>query len=702
MGMGRPVGGITSPIKMVANIFVSFIGAGMLGLPFAYKESGIMEGALIMGLVGYLSVSAMLMLIDCKYAILTSGGRAGGRNIIMDTKVPLIPPDSSSGDEGEDDERHPPLPSTDLTYGDVGYYALGSSGKRLVDLAIIVSQIGFCCGYLIYLCKNLNLYIPRVSQRLWLFFLLPPLYCLTLLRHLNKLAIFSMFAQVSNVLALAVVFWFDFSHSEEVPFTPTEYSLQGFPFFFAVAIYCYEGAGMILSLEESMAEHVRHKFRSIFVLTMASLTLLYICFGVSGYLSFGPHTMDIITLNLPLGNSAVDFAAIVKICLGVSLFFTYPMMLFPVTHLLDKTFGLNAAPIRGNIMRLILVCMTGVVVMMVPNFALLMSLIGATCCTLLAFILPASFHLSIFRQRLTKRQRYFDIMLIILGGVGSVIALGDSLKRMNAAHDPLLDLNEFASGKNGSLHPQPHPHPHASTMAIPASPAESVSTLANRVTSDITQAKEKYGDADEDAKGKGKDAGESGKVDTKDSSEGNKSIEKEKTLKPTLGSPSTEGSSGMGKDLGKSTTSTKNVKVDSKITLPEKSNSASPQTSSIVIDNKVPVRQPNKTPLSSSDVQAVNEKAIPSPLHLGSLISKEMLLPASSVRSFRKNTTPSFKSANEKVSVVAEEGAVIKEGNSEQVQSASSQNLSHKVDETPLGSVEAVSSSPVPPINPKT
>lgn len=38
MGVGRPVGGITSPVKMVANIFVSFIGAGMLGLPFAYKE----------------------------------------------------------------------------------------------------------------------------------------------------------------------------------------------------------------------------------------------------------------------------------------------------------------------------------------------------------------------------------------------------------------------------------------------------------------------------------------------------------------------------------------------------------------------------------------------------------------------------------------------------------------------------------------
>lgn len=38
MGVGRPGAGITSPVKIVANIFISFIGAGMLGLPFAFKE----------------------------------------------------------------------------------------------------------------------------------------------------------------------------------------------------------------------------------------------------------------------------------------------------------------------------------------------------------------------------------------------------------------------------------------------------------------------------------------------------------------------------------------------------------------------------------------------------------------------------------------------------------------------------------------
>lgn len=416
-----------------------------------------MEGALIMAVVGYLSVTAMLMLIDCKYAILSSGGRAGGRSITMDTKVPLIPPDSSEDDD--EDERHPPVPLTDLTYGDLGLYALGPGGKRLVDVAIVVSQIGFCCGYLIYLTRNLSIYIPWISERGWLVLLLPPLFCLTLLRHLNKLAFFSLFAQVSNTLALAVVFWFDFSHSEEIPFHPKEFSLKGFPFFFAVAIYCYEGAGMILSLEASVHESKRETFRNIFVCTMTGLTTLYIAFGISGYLSFGPHTQDIITLNLPHGHgSVVDFAAMVKICLGISLFFTYPMMMFPVTHLLDKTMGIHALPYKGNVLRMVLVVVTGMVVWVVPNFAILMSLIGSLCCTLLAFILPAMFHMQIFKHRLTKRQYYFDVMLIVLGILGSVIGLWDALSRMG--HDQ-LDVNEFsqAPGKFVNSTYSYHSHP---------------------------------------------------------------------------------------------------------------------------------------------------------------------------------------------------------------------------------------------------
>lgn len=316
-------------------------------------------------------------------------------------------------------------------------------------------------------------------------------------------------------------------------------------------------------------------------------------------------------------------------------------------------------------------------------------------------------------------------MLIILGGVGSVIALGDSLKRMNAAHDPLLDLNEFASGKNGSLHPQPHPHPHpqASTVAVPAPPVESVSTLANRVMTNITKAEEKYGgkgdvvvkittsSTEKDTTGKGMAVGGSRKVDSKATTEDNKKLEKGETLGQKVGSLSTVGGSNKGKDLGNSsqsmnTTSKKNVKVDSITTVPQKSNSASPPASSTVINKKVPLRHPSKMPLSPTGLRAFREEATPSSLPLRSVANKEMPLPESSIRYLSKHTTPSLKSddssANEKVLVTAEEGDVVKEENSKLVKSSVSQYPSHKTDEIPVGSAAVVPSSPLPPENSRT
>ena len=172
---------------------------------------------------------------------------------------------------------------------------------------------------------------------------------------------------------------------------------------------------MILSLEQSMPDQLRSTFKGLFIKTLTFVTTIYIMFGIAGYLSFGPDTKEIITLNLePEGG--IDFALIVKVCLCFSLFFTYPVMMFPVTKIItpkvqqlitiEVSFHLNTKSSSTisfkNILRLfstvcllqettlfrlvlrfILVSITGIIVIVIPNFANLMSFIGATCCTLL-------------------------------------------------------------------------------------------------------------------------------------------------------------------------------------------------------------------------------------------------------------------------------------------------------------------------------
>lgn len=439
-GMAGSGPGATNPLKIVANIFISFIGAGVLGLPYAYKEAGLAEGILIMVIVGYVSIRAMFLLIDCKYLLLNKRRTGSGtvksyvksnvslRDGSVELKLPLLKADDNEddGDKIFIDTSH------EITYGDLGFYAFGTKGRWLVDGTVVVSQIGFCCAYLIFISENLSTYISGVSTAQWLLFFLPPLYLLCLLRQLEKLAISSVFAQVSTIMAFAVVFWFDFEHYHVMErFDPREFSPKGFPFFFAIAIYCYEGAGMILTLENSLAEHVRPKFKMYFSRTMVGVTALYVVFGCCGYVSFGPETRDIITLNLPPSDGTIDFAMVVKSCLCLSLFFTYPLMMFPVVTIIEKRLPASfLTTSRGNVLRLLLVALSGMVVVMIPNFANLMAVIGGTCCTLLAFILPGLFHLRLKGRSIQRREKYFDIFLICIGVVGAVIATKDAISRM--------------------------------------------------------------------------------------------------------------------------------------------------------------------------------------------------------------------------------------------------------------------------------
>merc|ERR1719510_1617554 len=107
-------------------------------------------------------------------------------------------------------------------------------------------------------------------------------------------------------------------------------------------------------------------------------------------------------------------------------------MMFPVTNIITPKIQQWIAIEETNVkfrlvLRLILVTITGIIVILIPDFADLMSLIGATCCTLLAFILPALCHLILFKDDLNRFQKFMDIFLIFVGIIGSILGSYDAL-----------------------------------------------------------------------------------------------------------------------------------------------------------------------------------------------------------------------------------------------------------------------------------
>ncbi len=244
--------------KIVVNIFISFIGAGVLGLPYAFKEAGLFEGTIVMIFVAVFSVKAMLLLIECKYKTTSVLGKPLNHVRVNQGKdyAPLKTNDAMHSDEDYDDDddengkrkisrSNSPsgyaVSKGHVTYGDVAFSALGHIGRYSAELFLMASQLGFCCGYLFYVAENIITYYPSMTKSTVLALVCPLMVVLGCLPSLSSLALFSLVAQCSNLLAFGVVFWFDFDHLHLVSARHRkEFDVTKFPMFFSTAIYCFE------------------------------------------------------------------------------------------------------------------------------------------------------------------------------------------------------------------------------------------------------------------------------------------------------------------------------------------------------------------------------------------------------------------------------------------------------------------------------
>lgn len=166
----------------------------------------------------------------------------------------------------------------------------------------------------------------------------PVLVIFALIKHVSHLAYVALAASVMNLCGLVIVYATDLSLMSNS--TPSDGDSGGeatllalnwtgtlayAPFFFGVATYCFSGIGMVLPLENAM----RHKshFRGILVGVVVLVGFIYASFGICGYLAFGDDTQDVLLLNL---RDLTPLASAVDLLFCASVFFGYPIMLFPV------------------------------------------------------------------------------------------------------------------------------------------------------------------------------------------------------------------------------------------------------------------------------------------------------------------------------------------------------------------------------------
>ncbi|KAJ7532124.1 hypothetical protein O6H91_14G073300 [Diphasiastrum complanatum] len=329
------------------------------------------------------------------------------------------------------------------TFSDVGFYAYGKVGRAVVDFTVVLSQGGFCVGYLIFIGENLASILssfdsqspkksPGVaytglgldqlvtsnhnssflgldwgSKGTYVWLLFPLQVGLAAIRSLTHLAPFSIFADVANALAMAVVMKDDIVQIEGgLRHVTASTGASSIPFAIGVAIYAFEGIPLVLPLESVMKE--KTKFGRVMGFAMSWIAALYITFGLLGYLAFGNETEDIVTLNL--GESWETLVIQLGLCVG--LFFTYPVMMHPVHEVIERRFSPGQ---HSHVFRTLMVLFTAIFAATVPRFADFMSLVGSSACSILVFILPALFHLRVRKDELSPYAKGLDYFLITFG-----------------------------------------------------------------------------------------------------------------------------------------------------------------------------------------------------------------------------------------------------------------------------------------------
>ncbi|KAL6639570.1 hypothetical protein ACP70R_023300 [Stipagrostis hirtigluma subsp. patula] len=400
----REGGGGATSAQTLGNVVVSIVGTGVLGLPYAFRAAGWVAGSLGVAAAGSATLYCMLLLVDCRDKL-----------------------------KEEETEEHC---HGQYTYGDLGERCFGSIGRCLTEILILVSQAGGSVAYLIFIGQNLHSVFSHLMSPTGFIFavLLPVQIALSFIRSLSSLSPFSIFADVCNVLAMAVVIkedlqLFDHPFSNRSAFN----GIWAIPFTFGVAVFCFEGFSMTLALEASMAE--RRKFRRVLSQAVAGIITVYACFGVCGYLAYGDTTKDIITLNLPNNWSS----AAVKVGLCIALAFTFPVMMHPIHEIVEARFRSSGCfqkishNVRGaewlglHSSRILVVTILAVVASSIPAFGSFISFVGSTMCALLSFVLPALFHLSIVGSSMSLWRRVLDYGILFFGlgfaGYGLITAL---------------------------------------------------------------------------------------------------------------------------------------------------------------------------------------------------------------------------------------------------------------------------------------
>merc|ERR1712071_729979 len=205
-------------------------------------------------------------------------------------------------------------------------------GARIViNTFICITQIGFCCVFLVFVGDNLQQVVRDFTDVSWdsrVFMAIAsvPLIFLNWIRNLKLLTPVSVISNLLQIFSIVVVFYYVLQDLPAISTRPAFQSWGGLPLFFGTAIYTFEGIALVLPLQKDMRKPQYFKgWTGVLNIGMFIVTCLYFNVGLFGYWKYGDAIESSITLNLPKEHI---LAQTVKIFMVLAICGSYAMQLY--------------------------------------------------------------------------------------------------------------------------------------------------------------------------------------------------------------------------------------------------------------------------------------------------------------------------------------------------------------------------------------
>merc|ERR1719154_171035 len=316
-------------------------------------------------------------------------------------------------------------------YMEMAFRAFGSIGKNIALVCVIITQYGGTAVFIILSSQMAFSMVDKLSTCEWILVIGGILIPCTWLGTPKDFWMGPLVATVSTIIAVIVVVVQTIIEAPSVDYE-VQYAnatVGSFSLGFGAILFAYGGSSVFPTIQNDM--HDRKQFWKSVCLGFIFILSLYIPLSVSGYAVFGSSVNANILFQVhgPVVNAA-------KTLQIINLIGSYVIGFNTVSQSVEEMLGI---PTDFNWKRVVsrttIVLSQMVIGLAIPDFSLILNLIGGSATTACTFILPPLIYLKLCDmdpEQKIEVPLWAKVLLIEAVIIGSVGGLGSTVSAFQA------------------------------------------------------------------------------------------------------------------------------------------------------------------------------------------------------------------------------------------------------------------------------